>query len=376
MEQPPRRSSKTGHSTGTSRDSDGPRDSFQHRRASMPTIPASPRDRQSDPGEPTEFSSQPIQGRRAVRRSRTKTLEDPNPPATLYAEPLPPHRAPLAPSGKRVVDRRPTEVPIRRHNARKRSVNVEALDSSSLPAHQQIHHGVCLDGGPNISSSSSFGRRSGFERRPSYDRNSGSSVEPYGWGFSDDSQSSGSFSDADELDVLSEASHSDWDRNRQRRQRALQQRIDEHKSAIYKDRMTIAMLEYSSAQDNELVSAHVPPLIPRRGTGGESNTLPQSSDEEGSSAAMTQHKSQPGPSPPASVRDFHARLQRKCLEGLGASKLRAARRRLRVATDAAETPEAVRQQLLELLGLDKIGFLSLLDQLLHLEKRWGTQEAT
>jgi len=349
----------------------------------MPTIPASPRDRQSDPGEPTEFS-QPRQGRRAVRRSRTKTIEDPNPPATLYAEPLPPHRAPLVPSSKRVVDRVPTEVSVRKNNARKRSQTLEALDSSSsngfagarLPARHQMHHGVCLDGGQNVSSSSSFGRRSSFERRPSYDRNSGSSVEPYGWGFSDDSQSSGSFSDEDELDVLSEASHSDWDRNRQRRQRALQQRIDEHKSAIYKDRMTIAMLEYSSAQDNELVSAHVPPLIPRRGTGGESNTLPQSSDEEGSSAAMTQHKSQPGPSPPASVRDFHARLQRKCLEGLGASKLRAARRRLRVATDAAETPEAVRQQLLELLGLDKIGFLSLLDQLLHLEKRWGTQEAT
>jgi serine/threonine protein kinase len=366
-----------------------PQRRFRHRKASMPSIPVSARDRQSDPGEPTEFS-QPRQGRRAVRRSITKPLEDSVPPATLYEEPLPPHGAPLAPSGKRVVDRRPAEVPARRNNARlaKRSQTLEAMESSRLPARQQMPHSACLDSGLNVSSSSSFGRktsferrpsydRSGFERRPSYDRNSGSSVEPHGWGLSDDSVSSGSFSEVDELDVLSEGSHSDWDRNRQRRQRALQQRIDECRSAIYKHRATIAMLQYSASQDNEVVSSHVPPPMPRRGTGGDSSAaFPQTSDDEGSSAIMTQHKLQPGPAPPPFVRDFAARLQRRCLEGLGAGKLRAARHRLRAATDAAETPEAVRVELLELLGLDKIGFLSLLDQLVHLERRWGAQDAS
>merc|ERR1719458_2239246 len=130
------------------------------------------------------------------------------------------------------------------------------------------------------------------------------------------------------------------------------------------------MLQYSASQDNgmvnSMVSAHVPPPMPRRGTGGDIGSL----------AATTQHKPKPGPSTPAVVRDFAARLQRRCLEGLGAEKLRAARRRLRDATDAAEAPEEIRQQLIELLGLDKIGFLSLLDQMVHLERRWGAQEAS
>lgn len=94
--------------------------------------------------------------------------------------------------------------------------------------------------------------------------------------------------------------------------------------------------------------------------------------ERGSAAATIPQwmAARPGAAP-AVVEDRLARLARRCLEGLGDARFQAARRAYRGYMDAAESPASVRRRMLELLGPDHIGFLSLLDQLVHMERTWG-----
>jgi len=141
-----------------------------------------------------------------------------------------------------------------------------------------------------------------------------------------------------------------------RRSQELQQQIDKCRAAIYRHKMTIEMLQYTFAQESEAA-------YERQAQAPES--FPANSGDEASAAAI-----------PAVVRDAVARLVRRCLEGLGRETFLAARHCLQASLDMAETPNSVRSKMLELLGVDKIGFLSLIDQIVQMERRWGPQDAS
>lgn len=286
---------------------------------------------------------------RTPRRRRTRTITtEPCPPAQQYGEPLPPHELPRGSGGK--------------HYA----LRSGDVSRAALPARQPMHS-VCL------------------EALDAPETPSGASDRERLW-CSDDSYGSSSLSEVEEWDAVTAAS---WSNAEHRRQRSLQQKIDQCRAAIYRHKMTIAMLQYSAAQEQECepLSDH---LLPRAEAGGGSayagcadegaslGLQPTASAFHPALAGRSQYPAE-GSSmsgAPAFVQDFTARLQRRCLEGLGLEKFRAARRCLRSALDAAAAPGSVRDEMLELLGIDKIGFLSLLDQIVHMERRWGAQEAT
>lgn len=79
-------------------------------------------------------------------------------------------------------------------------------------------------------------------------------------------------------------------------------------------------------------------------------------------------------SAPAVVRERLARLRRCCLEGLGIDTFQAARGYLQSLLDTQEVATAVRERMLEMLGLDKIGYFALIDQIVHMEHLWGVHE--
>jgi len=277
------------------------------------------------------------------RRRGRRTTSDPSPPPALYGEPMPPHQAPR--NGGAHVSWRSSDVNFR-----------------GAPPARQPMHSVCLEA---LDAPERGGGASDRER------------VSFNW-CSEDSYSSGSLSEVDEWEA---SSVTGWSHDNPKRQRNLQQRIDSCRAAICRHKMTIAMLQYSAAHTQEQegeAEAERPRL---------ESLYPGSGDEGGSSVGLppmaphallaNSHWPLGGAAPgtPAFVQDFAARLQRRCLEGLGLEKFRAARRCLRALLDAAEVPGAVRSQMLELLGIDKIGFLSLLDQLVHMERRWGSQDA-
>jgi len=192
---------------------------------------------------------------------------------------------------------------------------------------------------------------------------------------SEESMSSGSLTEVQELDEwegLSDAS-SGWGgeassgaEESQRRPQALRQRIDECQAAIHKHRLTIEMYQYLVAHTEEQVAAS-------EAAGGSGGGLPPF-DAVAAAAAAQGGGGARGIAAPTIVQDCAARLMRRCLEGLGSEKFQAARRCLMASLDAAELPTSARGRMLELLGLDKIGFLSMLDQLVHMERRWGSQD--
>lgn len=269
------------------------------------------------------------------RRRGRKSTSDPSPPQAMYGEPMPPHQAPR--NGTH-YSWRSSEMPFR----------------GAQPARQPMHS-VCLEA-------------LDAPERGTSDRERGGSQN---W-WSEDSYSSDSLSEVDEWDGSTSAAGG-YTVNEQRKS-GLQQRIDQCRAAICRHKMTIAMLQYSeAAQEQEGGPCNERPRL--------ESFYPGSGDEGGGSSALhpvlasSQYPHGGFPGAPAFVQDFTTRLQRRCLEGLGMEKFRVARRCLRSALDAAEVPGIVRSQMLDLLGVDKIGFLSLLDQLVHMERRWGTQEA-
>mmetsp|Transcript_106628 Transcript_106628/g.340235 ORF Transcript_106628/g.340235 Transcript_106628/m.340235 type:complete len:935 (-) Transcript_106628:106-2910(-) len=82
----------------------------------------------------------------------------------------------------------------------------------------------------------------------------------------------------------------------------------------------------------------------------------------------------PAAAAPALVQDRVARLRRRCLEGLGSETFQAARECLQSLLNTDEVASSIRERMLEMLGLDKIGYYSMIDQIVHLEQRWGSQE--
>lgn len=132
----------------------------------------------------------------------------------------------------------------------------------------------------------------------------------------------------------------------------VQQRIDECRAAICRHKMTIEMLQHAVAQDAEVLDQDGPLMSTRR-----------------SSPARRP------PDPvvvPAVIQDRVARLRRRCVEGLGGERFEAARQCLQHLSSAeSQSPVQARDRMLEVLGQEMIGFYALLDQIVHLEQRWG-----
>lgn len=74
---------------------------------------------------------------------------------------------------------------------------------------------------------------------------------------------------------------------------------------------------------------------------------------------------------PAMVQDRVARLRRRCQDGLGVDKFEAVRQCLQGLVTADVAAAVARERMLDMLGADKIGFYALVDQIVHMEQRWG-----
>eukprot|EP00927_Polykrikos_kofoidii_P083932 TRINITY_DN8720_c1_g4_i1.p1 TRINITY_DN8720_c1_g4~~TRINITY_DN8720_c1_g4_i1.p1 ORF type:complete len:806 (+),score=124.06 TRINITY_DN8720_c1_g4_i1:343-2760(+) len=183
---------------------------------------------------------------------------------------------------------------------------------------------------------------------------------------SEDSDASGSLSEME--DGISDVSGFELadDQSVRRRSMVLRNRIEQYRAAIYKHRLKIEMLEYSFAQDRGDTEQAVA-VASMRSAVSEAPEAP-------SVVAGTSRRIVAGVCVPAIVQDSIARLARRCHEGLGSEKFMAARRCLQAAADASEVASSVRLQMLDVLGIDKIGFFSLVDQIVHMERRWGCQE--
>lgn len=265
-------------------------------------------------------------GRKEVQLSPRRG--NPNPPPFQCAEPAPPNAGPAP--GSSYYGIRTSEGPFR--PAQQARVPMHSVQLEAIPA-------------PGLTS--------GADLRQT---RTGASEQ--------DSLSSGSISDLDEL-LASEANWSHDDDGVAKKK--LQKRIDWCRAAIHRHRMTIEMLKNCYAQ-------------------GDTEGL--QTDRSARKTGMVQILEGQSPSPrhyggvgrrastaPAVVQDCAARIVRRCLEGLGTEKFLAARRVLQTAMESAELPTSIRRKMLEMLGMEKIGFLSLLDQLVHLERRWGMQDS-
>lgn len=152
-----------------------------------------------------------------------------------------------------------------------------------------------------------------------------------------------------EVESKEKVNHEGWQR------RSLEERIDHSKAALQKYRMTIDMLQYSFEQPEDVLVTH-------------------RSDERGQSHHRNEELGW-SRSPPGVVQDCSARLLKRCVEGLGHETLLAARRMVQESVDAEELPSSLRQRMLQILGSERIGFLSLIDQLVHMERCWGLQDS-
>lgn len=166
-----------------------------------------------------------------------------------------------------------------------------------------------------------------------------------------------------------------------RHSQVVQQRIDACRAAIYRHKMTIETLQYSFAEEGQDISDQpAAPLssIPTHGSAVYgSKGMSQLRDRVGSdlltqdAVGALQDSRCRGGGAPAVVLDRIARLKRRCLEGLGSEQFQATRQCLQALLDAGEVAEAVRSEMLGKLGLEKIGFYSLIDQIVYMECRWG-----
>mmetsp|Transcript_32938 Transcript_32938/g.60604 ORF Transcript_32938/g.60604 Transcript_32938/m.60604 type:complete len:802 (-) Transcript_32938:127-2532(-) len=190
--------------------------------------------------------------------------------------------------------------------------------------------------------------------------------------YSDETHSNISFSDDGMSDVSAMGCA-----NEEQQSQFVQRRIDRCKSAIRRQELTIGMLRYQEQEQAAPLTAESPSLD-LTGDGAESSDsslrvisddgLPSQSSVVGAPIRGIIAR---GAATPAIVQDCVARLTRRCLEGLGSEKFQAAKNYL---LDAVEVPNTMRQQMMDLLGLEKIGFYSLIDQIVHMERKWGAQD--
>lgn len=165
-------------------------------------------------------------------------------------------------------------------------------------------------------------------------------------------------------DGLSELGRKTWGQNAsdeqvRRHSLVVQQRIDACRAAIYRHKMTIETLQYTCAQSGDKDGPDDSEAAPQHFIGQEPGDTRRRSGGT-----------------PAIVLDRITRLKRRCHEGLGSELFHATRHCLQTLLDAGEVAEAVRSEMLDKLGLEKIGFYSLIDQIVYMECRWGHCEDT
>lgn len=183
------------------------------------------------------------------------------------------------------------------------------------------------------------------------------------------SEDSGSANHSD--DALPEFGRKSLGTDEQVRRHSLvvQQRIDACRAAICRHKMTIETLQYNCAQeaqpDDQLT---VRDYTSEAHHGSE--LTPQLRDR-----SPTKTFSVRAGVTPAIVLDRIARLKRRCLEGLGEELFQATCQCLQTLTDSGEMSGAVRSAMLNKLGSEKIGFYSLIDQIVYMECRWGHIDA-
>jgi len=83
----------------------------------------------------------------------------------------------------------------------------------------------------------------------------------------------------------------------------------------------------------------------------------------------------PLPSMPPFMQDRIARLRRCCLEALGQSKFEAVQLILHHCLKEDQPPGSIRSRMKDALGSEHIGFYSMIDQIHHIEQRWGPPDA-
>jgi len=187
---------------------------------------------------------------------------------------------------------------------------------------------------------------------------------------SEDSGQEGSANHSD--DALSDSLEPASDEQVRRHSQVVQQRIDACRAAIYRHKMTIETLQYTFAQEGQDAanqSAHGSDFAPHLRDRAGNEILPQDT-----AGALQDTRRRGGATPPI-VLDRIARLKRRCLEGLGSERFQATRQCLQGLLEAGEVAEAVRGEMLDKLGLEKIGFYSLIDQIVYMECRWGHGDA-
>jgi hypothetical protein len=260
-----------------------------------------------------------------VQKMRRQLSNEPLPPVQLYGpEPLPPHQ--VHPAG-RVKSWRTADGPWRSNLPARTNINTVCLEALAPPP-------------PPRRTRSEYSERARSE-------------------YSEASLSSDSVSEVDGWcdGGLSEAGGATDGFTNGRR--SLQHKIDKAKAVINKCRMTIDMLQYRCAHGEGGVTAT------DRFTVGEGYHGYASGDEAA--------QQWPQPTIPGFAQDCCARLLRKCLEGLGPEKFHAARHIVEQSFED-QHHAGLRKQMLGLLGLEKVGFWSLIDQIVHIERSWAVQE--
>lgn len=163
-------------------------------------------------------------------------------------------------------------------------------------------------------------------------------------------------------DALSDIGGRHWGTDEQVRKqsRIVQQRIDACRAAIYRHKMTIETLQYSFSQQQEHQDQFSTPSLNEHVTHYRtgSDAFPQDN----------------GRRIPATVQDRIKRLRRSCLDGLGNEVFQDARQCLQSLLDSGAAGEAIRGVMLDRLGLEKIGFYSMIDQIVYMEWRFGAHE--
>lgn len=135
--------------------------------------------------------------------------------------------------------------------------------------------------------------------------------------------------------------------------------------------MTIETLQYSCAEAGQDTSEQ--PLVCGAQYGAE--IVPQLRERAATEPVFSHQEARRGGGPPAVVLDRIARLKRRCLEGLGDELFQATRQCLEGLQDDGQVAETVRNAMLNKLGAEKIGFYSLIDQIVYMECRWGHNDA-
>lgn len=147
-----------------------------------------------------------------------------------------------------------------------------------------------------------------------------------------------------------------------RRKEQVQSRMEYYKASICRHRMQMETLQHKYAQEQSREDVR------------ERNDRAATFVEEG--ARAEQPPTRQRRAMPVVVEDQLARIVRRCLDGLGHERLAAAKRCLHVLTDGGEEAFNMRRHMRQTLGEDKIGFYSLIDQIVYIERHWGEEDLT